>query len=214
MPVTTTPQRFDPDCRRCPRLAAYRDAVRQEYPHYHCRPVPPFGDPGGLLIVGLAPGLHGANATARPFTGDHAGVMLYETLYRHGFASASRSRHRGDSLRLRGCRVTNAVLCLPPGNKPAGDEVARCRPFLADELGGSRRPQVVLALGRLAHASVVAALGQRQRDRPFGHGRLHELEEGPLLLDSYHCSRYNTRTGRLTPAMFDAVVARAAALVQ
>ncbi|MGM0412689.1 MAG: uracil-DNA glycosylase [Pseudomonadota bacterium] len=197
---------FDPDCRACPRLAAHLDAVAAEHPDYHCRPVAPFGaDDPGLLVVGLAPGLHGANATGRPFTGDHAGIMLYDTLYRFGFGSAPESRAADDGLQLHDCRITNAVKCLPPANKPTGGEVRTCRPFLAAELAGLRPGAVILALGRVAHETTIAALGGRQKDHPFAHGRWHQPEDGPALVDSYHCSRYNTQTRRLTPAMFDAI---------
>ncbi len=205
---------FDPGCRRCSRLAAHLEAVRVRHPDYHCAPVPPFGDPHArLLVVGLAPGLHGANATGRPFTGDHAGLLLYRTLYRVGLANAPESRHRGDGLRLHGCRITNAVKCLPPQNRPTGEEVRTCNPFLRAELAELEPGSVVLALGGVAHRAVVRALGGRQKEHPFGHGAEHRL--GDLhLLDSYHCSRYNTQTGRLTEAMFRGVFRRAVALME
>ncbi|HYW02742.1 MAG TPA: uracil-DNA glycosylase [Gammaproteobacteria bacterium] len=205
---------FDPDCRRCPRLAAHLDEVAHEHPGYHCRPVPPFGPPGArLVIVGLAPGRHGANATGRPFTGDHAGILLYRTLHAFGFASAPVSRRADDALELRDCRITNAVKCLPPGNKPTGAEVHTCNAYLRRELRCGHAPRVVLALGGVAHRAVARAFGRRQAELPFGHGRMHRLGQGRWLLDSYHCSRYNTQTGRLTGEMFAAVFATARRLL-
>lgn len=204
---------FDAGCRACARLAAHLDEVRAAHPDYHARPVPPFGDPAArLLVVGLAPGLHGANRTGRPFTGDHAGILLYETLYRFGFASAPVSRSADDGLCLLDCRITNAVKCLPPQNKPTGAEVRACNPYLQAELKGLPQGAVVVALGAVAHRAVLQALGRRQGAHPFGHGAEHPLE-GVWLLDSYHCSRYNTQTRRLTPAMFQAVFARARELL-
>jgi uracil-DNA glycosylase family 4 len=204
---------YDPDCRACPRLAAFLDAVAERHPDYHCRPVPPFGDRRArLLIVGLAPGMHGANRTGRPFTGDHAGILLYATLHKFGFASQPEAADPGDGLRLIDCRITNAVKCLPPDNKPVGVEINTCNAFLANELDTLANDAVVLALGGIAHRAVLKALGLRQAEARFGHGALHEL--GTLrLLDSYHCSRYNTNTGRLTADMFEAVFARARALL-
>jgi len=205
---------FDPDCSRCPRLAAHLGEVAREHPGYHCRPVPPFGRPGAhLVIVGLAPGRHGANATGRPFTGDHAGILLYRTLYAFGFASGPESHRVGDGLVLHDCRITNAVKCLPPGNKPTAAEVRSCNPFLQGELLGDCPPRVVLALGGVAHRAVVRAFGCRQADYPFEHGQARRLQHGPWLLDSYHCSRYNTQTGRLTGEMFAAVFTTARRLL-
>jgi uracil-DNA glycosylase family 4 len=201
---------FDPACRRCTRLADYLSAVRHSHPSYHARPVPSFGAArAGFLIVGLAPGLHGANATGRPFTGDHAGILLYGTLYEFGFSSAPESIGADDGLRLHECRITNAVRCVPPRNKPVSAEVRHCNGYLRGELDELRDHAVVLALGTVAHKAIVAALGLRQRDYPFGHGMEHRLPRGNTLLDSYHCSRYNTQTGRLTPQMFRRVVAHA-----
>jgi uracil-DNA glycosylase len=201
---------FTSGCRRCPRLDAHLRTVRREFPQYHAAPVPPFGDPDALLlIVGLAPGMHGANATGRPFTGDFAGILLYETLHRYGFSSHPQSRDRNDELRLVGCRITNAVKCLPPQNKPTGEEVRSCNPFLQAELGSLDARGLVLALGLVAHNAVLRALGLRQSACRFGHGAEHRLPDGRLLLDSYHCSRYNTQTGRLTQGMFRSVLARA-----
>ena len=205
---------FDRACRECPRLAAFLDDVQEKHPGYYCRPVPPFGDPeASLLIVGLAPGMHGANRTGRPFTGDHAGILLYRTLYEHGFASRPVSTAADDPLSLDNCRITNAVKCLPPANKPVGAEVNRCNRFLASELRMLASGSVVLALGGLAHRAVIKALGGRQADHRFGHNVLHEVG-AVRLLDSYHCSRYNTNTGRLTPRMFSEVFSRAAELLR
>ncbi len=206
--------RFDPLCQRCPRLVELRGQVRQRYPRYHAAPVAPFGDPEArLLVVGLAPGLHGANATGRPFTGDFAGILLYQTLHGFGFSSHPQSLGGDDGLELVDCRITNAVKCLPPQNKPAPAEVGACNPFLVQEIASLAEAGVVLALGAIAHGAVVRALGLRQRDLPFGHGAEHPLPADRTLIDSYHCSRYNTQTGRLTAAMFEAVVARARALL-
>jgi uracil-DNA glycosylase family 4 len=203
---------FDPDCRRCPRLAGYLVQVRAEHPDYHAAPVAPFGDPDArLLIVGLAPGYHGANRTGRPFTGDYAGVLLYETLYRFGLASAPTSTSADDGLTLRGCRITNAVKCLPPANKPVGAEIRLCNDFLAAELAALPDGAVCLALGKIAHDAVLRGHGLRLASLRFGHGAEYELPNGHMLVDSYHCSRYNTQTRRLTADMFHEVVERAAA---
>ncbi len=200
---------FDPACRRCPRLAAHLDAVRARHPDYHCAPVPPFGVARPrLLVVGLAPGLHGANASGRPFTGDHAGLILYRTLHRFGFSDRPESRHADDGLQLVDAAITNAVKCLPPQNKPTGAEVRACNSYLAAELAVLPPGAAILALGRIAHEAVVRALDRRPRELPFAHGAEHPLADGRILLDSYHCSRYNTQTKRLTEAMFDAVFAR------
>jgi len=205
---------FDPDCRQCPRLASFLDGVRVRYPGYYARPVPPFGDPAArLLVVGLAPGLHGANASGRPFTGDFAGLLLYETLHRFGFSNAPVSTSRSDNLRLCGCRITNAVKCLPPQNKPLGSEVAACNLFLRGEIQGLASGSVILALGTVAHAAVIKACGLKTGGFKFGHSEQHGLPNGWTLLDSYHCSRYNTQTRRLTPEMFHAVFARARQLL-
>ncbi len=198
---------FDPNCRRCPRLATFLDEVKSKEPTYFARPVPPFGDDNPrLLIVGLAPGMHGANRTGRPFTGDYAGILLYETLHKFGFASAPVSVSADDGLVLIGCRITNAVKCLPPENKPEGAEITQCNRFLAAELAGL--PEVtILALGNVAHAAVLKALGLKASAYKFGHAARHVLPDGRTLYDSYHCSRYNTQTRRLTEAMFHAVFA-------
>jgi len=190
---------FDLNCRACPRLAEFLDEVQVKYPGYHARPVAPFGDhEARLLIVGLAPGMHGANATGRPFTGDFAGILLYETLYKYGFSSAPESLSSDDGLQLHDCRITNAVKCLPPQNKPVGSEINSCNEFLRLELDAMPYGAVVLALGTIAHNAVIKALGMKQKEYPFGHNRLHQLTDGISLLDSYHCSRYNTQTRRLT----------------
>jgi uracil-DNA glycosylase family 4 len=201
---------FDRDCRRCARLSTFLDEVRKKHPDYYCRPVPPFGDSDArLLVVGLAPGMHGANRSGRPFTGDYAGVLLYETLHEFGFGSAAESRSADDDLRLMDCRITNAVKCLPPENKPVGAEISNCNAYLASELDTLTSGSIVLALGGIAHRAVIKAVGGRQADYKFAHAAEHRIADGFTLLDSYHCSRYNTNTGRLTPAMFRQVFARA-----
>lgn len=205
---------FDPDCRNCPRLAAFLDAVKEKNPDYHCRPVPPFGDPAAdFLIVGLAPGMHGANRTGRPFTGDHAGILLYETLHDFGFSNQARSVAVDDGLRLLNCRITNAVKCLPPDNKPVSAEINTCNAYLANELRTLPENSVILALGGIAHRAVIRSMSLRQADYPFGHAAEHEIMPGLILLDSYHCSRYNTNTRRLTDEMFRSVFVRAKELL-
>ena len=206
--------RFDKDCRRCKRLAGHLERIRSAYPDYHARPVAPFGArEARLLIVGLAPGMHGANATGRPFTGDHAGVLLYETLHLFGFSNQSQATAVGDGLELWDCRITNAVKCLPPQNKPETAEIDNCNGFLRQEIEQLPENGVLLALGSIAHRAIIRALDLRQRAYPFAHGREHALVRGMRLLDSYHCSRYNTQTKRLTPDMFHAVFARARAIL-
>jgi uracil-DNA glycosylase family 4 len=203
---------FSIDCRRCERLATFLDEVKVKHPDYHARPVPSFGDPDArLLVVGLAPGMHGANATGRPFTGDHAGILLYETLHQFRFASQPEATSADDGLQLIDCRITNAVRCLPPQNKPIGSEVNECNVYLAAELATLAPDSLVLALGGVAHKAVIKALKLRQDDFKFGHATNFVLPGGLRLLSSYHCSRYNTQTKRLTPAMF-ADVFRAARL--
>lgn len=196
------------DCPLCPRLVGFRQANARAYPDFHNAPVAGFGGRDArLLVVGLAPGLNGANRTGRPFTGDYAGDLLYGTLAKFGFAAGRYDARPDDGLRLVDCRIVNAVRCVPPENKPVGAEIAACRPFLAAELAAMPRLRVILALGQIAHKSVVAAVGGRQAAYPFGHGARHALPTGPVLADSYHCSRYNTNTGRLTAAMFESVFA-------
>ena len=204
---------FDASCRACTRLAEFLDDVNERYPDYYCKPVPPFGDPSArFLIVGLAPGMHGANRTGRPFTGDHAGILLYQMLHKYGFGSRDHSSSADDGLELIDCRITNAVKCLPPDNKPVGAEINTCNGFLAKELDTLAPGSVVMALGGIAHRAVIKARGLRQADYKFGHAALHDLGAFQLL-DSYHCSRYNTNTGRLTEDMFDAIFAEARALL-
>ncbi len=197
-----------PDCPRCPRLVEFRLRWRAEEPAWHNAPVPHFGDVGTarLLIVGLAPGLRGANRTGRPFTGDYAGDLLYATLLEFGFATGRFEARPDDSLRLTDAVIANAVRCVPPENKPTPSEISTCRPFLTGTIDAMPKLAVMLALGRIAHDSALQALGAPRPRFPFGHGAVHSV--GPLvtLVDSYHCSRYNTNTGRLTTAMFRAVV--------
>jgi uracil-DNA glycosylase family 4 len=246
---------YDAGCRRCPRLATFLDAVSARNPGYFCRPVPPFGDPrAALLLVGLAPGMHGANRTGRPFTGDYAGVLLYRTLYDFGFATMPESVSADDPLELRGARITNSVKCLPPENKPLPSEIANCSAYLRAELA-ALPPRVILALGRVGHDAALRALSLKPSAFPFAHGARHEIgaalgpgvgpprrdgdpasarDAGPAraceagqaltgeagqaltgevgqaltMFDSYHCSRYNTQTRRLTDEMFREVFAR------
>ena len=197
---------FDRDCRQCDRLAGFLDAVKMQHPDYYARPVPPFGDDAPrLLIVGLAPGMHGANRTGRPFTGDYAGVLLYETLHRFGYANRPQSLAADDGLVLTGCRISNAVKCLPPENKPTGSEINTCNQYLAAELAGLPADTVILALGNVAHLAVLKALKLKAGTYKFGHAARHALPDGRVLYDSYHCSRYNTQTRRLTEPMFHQV---------
>ncbi|MCG8546614.1 MAG: uracil-DNA glycosylase [Alphaproteobacteria bacterium] len=196
-------------CDLCPRLADFRAANRARHEDFFNAPVPSFGDrEARLLIVGLAPGLKGANRTGRPFTGDYAGDLLYATLQKFGWAKGAYDKRPDDGLTLTGCRITNAVRCVPPENKPTTAEIATCRRFLEGEIAALPRLEAILALGAIAHGAVLTALGHRKSHYAFGHGSLHALPEGPLLADSYHCSRYNTNTGRLTTEMFEAVFAK------
>jgi len=193
-------------CTDCPRLAGFLAEVRERHPDYHARPVLPFGDrQARLLIVGLAPGMHGANRTGRPFTGDHAGILLYETLHAFGFGSQPVALAADDGLVLTDCRITNAVKCLPPENKPEPAEIRTCNRYFAAELQASPEVRVILALGLVAHKAVLMALGLKQSALAFGHGARHVLPDGRILIDSYHCSRYNTQTRRLTSADFQNV---------
>jgi uracil-DNA glycosylase family 4 len=203
---------FDPGCRLCPRLAGFLDEVRREHPHYHCAPVGPVGDAEPqLLIIGLAPGMHGANRTGRPFTGDYAGILLYRTLFELGLSNLPTSVSADDDLVLKGVRISNAVKCLPPQNKPEPIEIRTCNPYLAHELRTLPADCRLLALGTIAHRAVLLAYGLRLKDHPFAHGAVHVLPDGRRLTDSYHCSRYNTQTRRLTADMFRAVVTQALA---
>ena len=201
------------DCRLCDRLARFRDANRAVEPGWHNAPVPTFGPTAArLLIVGLAPGLRGANRTGRPFTGDYAGDLLYATLAHFGFTEGTYDRRPDDGMILRDCAVTNAVRCVPPQNKPTPEEIRTCRPFLSSRIEASRAVEAIVALGRIAHDSVVRTFGLALKAAPFGHGRRHDLAKpgggaGLALFDSYHCSRYNTNTGVLTEAMFHTVFA-------
>lgn len=206
---------FDPGCRRCERLVECREASARRHAGYHAAPVPAFGDSAPRwIIVGLAPGLHGAHRTGRPFTGDHAGLLLYETLYSLGASSAAQSIARDDGLRLQGVRITNAVKCLPPANKPTPLEVRTCNEFLRAELASETGWRVLVALGRIAHDAILDALALRRGNYRFAHGAEHALDGGRWLLDSYHCSRYNTQTRRLTRDMFRSVLARAQMLAE
>ncbi|MDR4517526.1 MAG: uracil-DNA glycosylase [Nitrosomonas sp.] len=211
------------DCRQCERLAAFLDSVKARYPDYHARPVEAFGDTRAkLLIVGLAPGMHGANRTGRPFTGDFAGILLYQTLFKFGFASHHESISKQDDLRLLNCRITNAVKCLPPQNKPNPEEIKQCNHYLKTELAAFRREggRAILALGAIAHRAVLQCLNLRMKDYLFAHGAAYSLSNSTpnfvdmgsvKLYDSYHCSRYNTQTKRLTTGMFEQVFAQISA---
>lgn len=191
------------DCDLCPRLVEFRHKNRDLYPEFHNAPVDSFGPiDARLLVVGLAPGLKGANRTARPFTGDYAGDLLYPTLSEFAFAEGVYGAKPNDGLELRDCRITNAVRCVPPENKPVGAEINACRPFLIEEIAAMPNLQIILALGSISHNSVIRTLGQKQSAYKFGHAAAHTLPDSPLLIDSYHCSRYNTNTGRLTTEMF------------
>jgi len=201
---------YDPGCTRCPRLARFLEETRERQPGYWARPVPSFGAAAPtLLIVGLAPGMHGANRTGRPFTGDFAGILLYQTLYEFGLASAPESKSAEDGLELRNARIVNAVKCVPPANKPLPEEIRCCNAFLKEELAALSAVRVYLALGRIAHEAVLMTRGLKRGNYPFAHGREHALDEASWLIDSYHCSRYNTQTRRLTTQMFREVVAQA-----
>jgi len=202
-----SPAEAPPDCPLCPRLAAYRAGNRARHPDWFNDPVPSFGDPDArLLVLGLAPGVAGANRTGRPFTGDHAGTLLYATLAAHGFANDRFAADPGDGLVLNDCMVANAVRCVPPQNRPTPAEIATCRRFLGGRLAALPRLAAVVCLGRIAHDTLLRTLGARLAAHPFAHAARHEVG-GLAVFDSYHCSRYNTNTGRLTPAMFDAVFA-------
>jgi uracil-DNA glycosylase len=207
VPAAPAPPEASPDCPICPRLVGYREANRARHPDWFNGAVASFGDPAArLLIVGLAPGVAGANRTGRPFTGDYAGDLLYATLSKFGFANGRFAARTDDGLVLRDALVTNAVRCVPPQNKPLPLEIAACRRFLAARVAALPRLRAVVCLGRIAHESLLRALGARLADHPFAHAARHEV--GPLaVFDSYHCSRYNTNTGRLTPAMFERVFA-------
>ena len=196
---------FDLNCTRCSRLSGYIREIRKEFPAYHAAPVPAFGSRRPkLLVVGLAPGLHGANASGRPFTGDHAGILLYQMLHKHGFSNQAESTRRDDRLRLIDCRITNAVKCVPPQNKPTTAEIKQCNPFLQYELTQINKRAVILCLGGIAHKAVLNAMGLKPSEYPFAHHASFALPSGQHLLSSYH-----TQTRRLTEAMFDQVFADA-----
>lgn len=202
---------FNLECEQCPRLSKFLRQVRRDYPDYHARPVAPFGAANPkLLIVGLGPGMHGANATGRPFTGDYAGILLYETLYKFGFSNKPEAVSRDDGLKLKQCRITNAVKCLPPENKPTTQEVNTCNHYLTQELRQMKQGTSILALGNIAHQAILKALDLKRKDFPFAHGA-HYVLENPRnihLYTSYHCSRYNTQTRRLTTSMFHEIFRR------
>ncbi len=205
---------FNPECRLCPRLVSYRNAERRAYPDYFNAPVPPFGDPNArLLVVGLAPGFHGANATGRPFTGDHAGLILYRNLYEFGFASKPESVSSDDGLVLINCRITNSVKCVPPENKPLPGEIRLCSRYLIAEIQSLPPRAVILSLGVVAHKATLEALGEQHTKFKFAHGNEYALANGVTMIDSMHTSRYNTATKRLTEEMFRSVVARARELI-
>jgi len=197
---------FDSSCTQCSRFVSFFKELRIEYPKYYNLPVAPFGAKNpDLLIVGLAPGMHGANATGRPFTGDHAGILLYKTLFKFGFSNQAESSHKKDGLKLLNCRITNAVKCLPPQNKPNGVEVNTCNSFLKSELEQLKKDTVIITLGLIAHKAVIKAVATKQADYIFKHNAHHRIKLGELehiIIDSYHCSRYNTNTKRLTEKMF------------
>jgi uracil-DNA glycosylase family 4 len=206
LPDSAASLAYDEGCRRCARLVAFLSEVRAAHPDYYCRPVAPFGaGDAALVVVGLAPGMHGANASGRPFTGDHAGILLFETLHAYGYASQPVATARDDGLALFGCRITNAVKCLPPANKPLPAEIRACNGFLEADLAVLPAGGAILALGRIAHDATLRAFRIAPSALPFAHGAQHALDRGIALFDSYHCSRYNTNTRRLTPAMFRAV---------
>lgn len=195
------------NCNRCPRLHSFIQDNRKKFPDKYNGPVPAFGDLSAqLLIVGLAPGLKGANFSGRPFTGDYAGDLLYPTLLKYGFATGEYGAHPKDGLSLVDARITNAVRCVPPQNKPETHEINQCLPFLNDEIKAMENLKIIFSLGGVSHKAVLKSLGYKQSEKPFIHGAFHDLDNGLILVDSYHCSRYNTNTGRLTTDMFETVV--------
>ena len=206
---------YSANCKKCPRLTDYLTSSKQKHPDYFCKPVPAFGDPNAeFLIVGLAPGLHGANATGRPFTGDYAGVLLYETLYKFNFSTAPNSISADDDLKLQNCRITNAVKCVPPANKPTTDEIKTCSHYLKSELLALNPGAVVLALGKIAHDSIIRSFDLKLSQYSFGHENVHHLDNNLTLIDSYHCSRYNTQTKRLTPKQFESAFKKVAIVLE
>jgi len=203
---------YNPDCKKCKRLSRFLVDVKSQHADYFCKPVPAFGhDDANLLIVGLAPGMHGANRTGRPFTGDYAGVSLYKNLYEYGFSSNEESIAFDDGLKLINCKITNAVKCLPPQNKPNGSEINNCNNYLKNEIMQLKEGAIILTLGGIAHRAVIKSLALKQADYRFGHAEEHEI--GNLqLINSYHCSRYNLNTRRLTLPMFEDIFKRIRAL--
>lgn len=205
---------FDIDCKTCPRISDNLNKIKQKFPEYYCKPVPAFGSKNAsLLVVGLGPGMHGANATGRPFTGDYAGILLYQTLHEFGFSNKPESKSAGDGLKLYDCRITNAVKCLPPENKPTTQEIIQCNEYLKAELNSDGNITVILALGKIAHDAVLRAYLLKLSRFKFSHNAEHQLDDGRILLDSYHCSRYNTQTKRLTEDMFKGVIRQARRLI-
>ena len=197
---------YDASCKDCKRLSSFLAQVKNKNPDYFCKPVPPFGQKNSpFLIVGLAPGMHGANKTGRPFTGDHAGILLYKTLYKFRFSNLETSQSVGDNLILKNCSITNAVKCLPPDNKPNQEEINNCNKFLRSEINQLRQGSILLALGLIAHNAIITALNLTKKEYKFSHGKRHNLSDNLVLYDSYHCSRYNTQTKRLTKKMFEEV---------
>jgi len=204
--ATSSTSIYRANCKKCPRLADFLAISKQKYPDYFCKPVPAFGDPkANFLIVGLAPGMHGANATGRPFTGDFAGILLYETLHKFGFANKPESVSVEDDLQLTNCRITNAVKCVPPANKPTTDEIKTCNAYLKNELQALRPGNIILALGKIAHDSIIRSFDLKLSQHAFGHENVHQIGNNLTLIDSYHCSRYNTQTKRLTTKQFEKV---------
>jgi len=198
------------ECRRCTRLVGLRHSLRKGHPDWWNAPVPAFGDPdASLAIVGLAPGKEGANRTGRPFTGDASGTMLFATMAKYGLVQGNFGNDPADGIRLNGAVILNAVKCLPPDNKPTGSEISNCRPYLAKALDALSNLQLILALGKVAHDSIVRLSGARLADHKFVHGATHQLPDGRTLTDSYHCSRYNVNTGRLTAEMFEGIFEQA-----
>jgi len=209
LPLTQPPH----DCPLCPRLVAFRHEAQRLHPDWHNNPVRYWGDDAArLIIIGLAPGMNGANRTGRPFTGDYAGDLLYATLKKVGLATGEYEQRPDDSLKLHRTLIANAVACVPPQNKPTTEEITTCRQFIGKRLA-EQKPIAYLALGRIAHDQLLVALGEKRARHPFRHGAEHELSGGVRLFDSYHCSRYNTNTGVLTTEMFEDVVGRAAKFI-
>jgi uracil-DNA glycosylase family 4 len=198
--------KYDVNCKDCKRLNSFLTQVKNKNPDYFCKPVPSFGkSKSSFLIVGLAPGMHGANRTGRPFTGDHAGILLYKTLYKFGFSNFEKSESINDKLILNNCKITNAVKCLPPENKPDSSEIKNCNKFLKSEIQELESKSILLALGLVAHNAILTALNLKKKEYKFSHGNRHNLPNSLIMYDSYHCSRYNTQTKRLTEEMFQEV---------